>query len=509
MFELLTPLLGPALNYLSGPAAKAKKPTATTPVQQSAQQTVKPVQSTPIAPPTAIPSPQNNAQGTGQASIPTVRAYQQGTAPTTIPGPPAPFQQDSYQSSPFYKQSYDNWANSKQQIMDLSGQSAAYLASDPSAQNAQLEQMQLDAGRARDMAEAQRARDQFSRDNVNTMQQYTTAQDRLRAAQALENQLMFEKQEKQMRDSAAANNIGFVSGVTDSEVRGAERDMQAKNNTLAAQVQANVADKFAQLEGQRMQAEEAYQNRASQINNNYINARLSIAKDRSSSEQKKQEAMLNLRSKMMDDLRLNDQNFQTNNLNLQKQYSDAYDQSLKVSDMLGYVDGQNTLKRDTLNETARKTDLNYNIDLGKLEATWAKINKARSGSGTGPATPVSMADVQQQLDYWMKPKELGGPGYTYQEAEKLILERYSTKQDPAIAAQLQDYLMGAGTKTQASVGNILGSLPLIGQLFGGSSQTAPVTGAPAYIAADATKQKTIQAKPTATDRLAALRASIH
>ena len=178
MFELLTPLLGPALNYLSGPAAKAKKPTATTPVQQSAQQTVKPVQSTPIAPPTAIPSPQNNAQGTGQASIPTVRAYQQGTAPTTIPGPPAPFQQDSYQSSPFYKQSYDNWANSKQQIMDLSGQSAAYLASDPSAQNAQMEQMQLDAGRARDMAEAQRARDQFSRDNVNTMQQYTAAQDR-------------------------------------------------------------------------------------------------------------------------------------------------------------------------------------------------------------------------------------------------------------------------------------------------------------------------------------------
>lgn len=487
-------LLAPLLPTLTKGLARAIKPNPVTPAAQAVQQVKRPTQATPIAPQAASPTPITNAQGTGNAAIPPVRREE---PVRDIPTPPVAFQQQGMDLNPFYQQARSNWEQQRGQINDWYNQSVNFVQRDEGDGTSQLEENMLQTDMFRQLRDAQMERDRILKGNTAALNAYQNAQNKLLAARKAEQDAFLQKESKRIREAAIANNIGAESGITNQEVADLEKSVLLKNNELSAQVETAIADKFAQLENARLAAEDAWRSRAESINSQFVNAKIQIAKERGLSQRKKEEAMLNLRSKMIDDLRQNDQNFQTNQLNLQKQYADTYDQQLKVSDLLGYFGNTATptLARDRLSETVRSNNLDYAVDMERVAQTWAKINKARGGSGGSTTmTAQEASDLANQLSFWMKPKEMGGPGYTFEEAQNIILAGYSGKAKTAAAQDLQGILMGnqnalAQQGSSNPLSTMLSKVPLIGSLFGGepaSSSAVP------YITADATQKKTPQ-----------------
>lgn len=490
-------LLAPLLPTLARGLKQASKPTPLTPTAQSAQLAKRPVQATPIAPQAPAPTPITNSQGTGNASIPPI--------PKELPTPPVAFQQDGREENPFFQSARANWERQQGAINDWYNQSVDFLNSDQGDTTSPLEENMLQADMFRQLRNAEMERDRVLKGNQAAMGAYETAQNKLLAARKAENDAFLQKEQKRIREAAIANNIGAESGITNQEIADLEKSVLLKNNELSAQVETAIADKFSQLEQSRLSAENAWRSQAEKINAQFVNAKVQIAKERGLSQRKKEEAMLNLRAKMIDDLRQNDQNYAQNQLNLQKQYADTYDQQLKLSDLLGYFGNTATptLARDRLNEQVRKTNLDYAVDMERVAQTWAKINKARGGSGSGTMSPNEASQLADQLAFWMKPKEMGGPGYTFEEAQNIILQGYSGKSKTAAAQDLQSIIMGNQTALnsgpKSTVGSLFNAVPVLGTLFGGGA-SKPAAGV-SYLTADATQKKTPQASTNSKDAL--------
>lgn len=429
-------LLAPLLPTLTKGLARAIKPNPVTPAAQAVQQVKRPTQATPIAPQAAAPTPITNAQGTGNAAIPPVRREE---PVRDIPTPPVAFQQQGMDLNPFYQQARSNWEQQRDQINDWYNQSLDFVQRDEGDATSQLEENMLQTDMFRQLRDAQVERDRILKGNTAALNAYQNAQNKLLAARKAEQGAFLQKESKRIREAAIANNIGSESGITNKEIADLEKSVLLKNNELSAQVETAIADKFAQLENARLAAEDAWRSRAESINSQFVNAKIQIAKERGLSQRKKEEAMLNLRAKMIDDLRQNDQNFQTNQLNLQKQYADTYDQQIKVSDLLGYFGNTATptLARDRLNETIRNNDLDYTLAQAKLE----QAAKKKSGGGSRGSV-VSSPRIESALSQYLAFRK---KGLTDDDAFSLVGKQLTAAEKRALADIILEQAANAPT----------------------------------------------------------------
>lgn len=451
---VLGPIGGPIASYLVNQYV-ANKPQPTNTAAQSAQLAKKPLQTNTIAPQTAIPSPEANSQGSGNASI-SARTYQPlDPNNPNIPGPPTIFNQDDRETNPYYAQAKAGYDANIKQINDLYNDSVARLSStqaDEDLERAQTLQMNNQLNSEVISADNDyKNRLQTLQDQLSEMQRTVAQQNR---AATVAKQADYDKQAAKITQALTSRGVGQLE--IDRQLRELKDEIFAPVVAQSAQQNQALNEARTQLMTSTRSLMEANDSQKASIRNKYTAAIQSIKQERGISDAKKQESIMNLRAKLIDDLRATEQNFVNQQNTLQTQYNNAENRALTAADMIGVLNGLNTVRRDTLDESARKTDINYTEGQQKLAIAAAKA--ARSGSGS--LTASSSVDEFLAAIY----NTVKATGLTPEEAKDAVMENQTAKVKSAVnvafygrIAGNQDFLPSDNSPT-ALVKRVIGSI---------------------------------------------------
>lgn len=434
---MLGPIGGAAVNYLAGQYA-ASKPQPTNTAAQAAQLATKPTQVSSIAPQNAMPGPLANSQGSGNATI-TAREYvPASTTSPNLPKPPTIFDQADRETNPFYtslKQGYDN---NIAQINSLYEDSVnAYTRPDDDrAYQASI----LDLNNQRNAASI----DADNRYNTNVDDMRAEYADMERAARNADNQMTaakesdYTKQADKIRQALTSRGVGALE--IDRQLRELRDEIFAPVTAQKAQSQSQLAAARTRLNTNMRSLMQANDDQKADIRNKYTSAIVSIQRERGLSDANKQKSVLELRAKLIDDLRATEANFVNQQNLLQTQYNKAEDRGLTAADMIGVLNGMNTVRRDTLNESARKTDMDYAVKQQNLQLAMAKLAKIR-GSGGAAVTTAEAADLVAQAQQI----QALDPSVTFTKAMDLVANRLRGGPVGAFFGQGIDALLGQKT----------------------------------------------------------------
>lgn len=378
ILEALLPLASTAATlYRSATSKKqASKPVATTPMAQVAQQVKRPVQATPIAPVGASPAITNNMQGSANRSIPPAPATQ------------IPFQQPNLQGNPYFQQARMAYDENRRSLQDSYNMLNRMMSQPDQSLTSQRD---IDLGRTMQQQQIYNAQQDY-RNAIS--QQEAAAQASARRLQSQRDEYLAERKSALDDAKEAALRDAYDRGVG---AIGATGNYQKIDEQYARDLKSfynNQQNAQLEVEDQKNAAIQEARNRYNQIaaqqQQQYLQNQIAIEKERSVSSQKKQEALLSLREKYLDDQRQISTAY-LNSLNqLQNQYNTAQSNDIKIGDLLGYYQGQNTLNRDKFNETAY-------VNNEKLQMALAKLNKSRT-SGSGPVSTVEAQDLVKQAE---------------------------------------------------------------------------------------------------------------
>lgn len=434
---VLGPIGGPIASYLVNQYA-ASKPQPTNTAAQAAQLAKKPLQTNTIAPQTAIPSPEANSQGLGNASI-SARSYQPlDPQNPNIPGPPTIFNQDDRETNPYYAQAKSGYEANIKQINDLYNDSVARLSNtqaDDDLERAQTLQMNNQLNSEVISADNDyKNRLQTLQDQLSEMQRTVAQQNR---AATVAKQADYDKQAAKISQALTSRGVGQLE--IDRQLRELKDEIFAPVVAQSAQQNQALNEARTQLMASTRSLMEANDSQKASIRNKYTAAIQSIKQERGISDAKKQESIMNLRAKLIDDLRATEQNFVNQQNTLQTQYNNAENRALTAADMIGVINGMNTLKRDTLNESARKTDINYAEGQQKLAIAAAKIRSVRGGSGV-----VTQAQAEDLVLKAMQYQSLN-PEITFNQAIDAVSGTLANSPTGRFKKAAMDALLGQKT----------------------------------------------------------------
>jgi hypothetical protein len=437
---VLGPIGGPIASYLVNQYV-ANKPQATNTAAQSAQLAKKPLQTNAIAPQTAIPNPEANSQGLGNASI-SARTYQPlDPNNPNIPGPPTIFNQDDRETNPYYAQAKAGYDANIKQINGLYNDSVAGLSNsqaDADLERAQTLQMNNQLNSEVISADNEyKNRLQTLQDQLSEMQRTVAQQNR---AATVAKQADYDKQASKIAQALTSRGVGQLE--IDRQLRELKDEIFAPVVAQSAQQNQALNEARTQLMASTRSLMEANDSQKASIRNKYTSAIQSIKQERGISDSKKQESIMNLRAKLIDDLRATEQNFVNQQNTLQTQYNNAENRALTAADMIGVLNGLNTVRRDTLNESARKTDMGYAEGQQKLALAAAKL-AARRGTGAGSVSQADAADLVQQA---MQIQALD-PSTTFEQAMDLVANRLKKGTVGDFFGQGIDALLGQKVKS--------------------------------------------------------------
>jgi hypothetical protein len=229
---------------------------------------------------------------------------------------------------------------------------------------------------------------QTLQDQLSEMQRTVAQQNR---AATVAKQADYDKQASKISQALTSRGVGQLE--IDRQLRELKDEIFAPVVAQSAQQNQALNEARTQLMASTRSLMEANDSQKASIRNKYTAAIQSIKQERGISDSKKQESIMNLRAKLIDDLRATEQNFVNQQNTLQTQYNNAENRALTAADMIGVLNGLNTVRRDTLNESARKTDINYAEGQQRLALAAAKLSSSRGGGAT---SQVDVADLTKQ-----------------------------------------------------------------------------------------------------------------